>query len=88
MHTINLAKREQLPVILDLQIDVYQSKAESCHNPLIPLLTQTLAELNSEFEKGIVLIAVDEVDQIIGSVRGDVEGETGQIGKLLFLRTK
>lgn len=80
---IEKAEQKDLQIILDLQYLAYQSEARLFHNPDIPPLTQTLAQVESEYEKGIVLKAVDENNEIIGSVRAYFDEGTVYIGKLM-----
>ena len=77
------AERSDLPQILELQYSAYQSEARLLNNFSIPPLTQTLSELEEEHEKGLVLKAVDENGEIVGSVRGHVGSGTLFIGKLM-----
>ena len=68
--------------ILLLQKLAYRSEAELCNNVHIEPLTQTLEQLQSQFDDHIFLKAVaDEI--IVGSVRASVHGETCCIGKLM-----
>lgn len=80
---IRKAEKEDLQRILDLQYLAYQSEAKLFHDPDIPPLKQTLAEVESEYQKGVVLKAVDENNTIIGSVRAYYENDTVYIGKLM-----
>ena len=77
------ANQEDLQSILDLQYLAYQSEAELFHSKKIPPLTQTLEEVNKEYQKGIILKAITENNQIIGSVRARCEKGTVYIGKLM-----
>lgn len=77
------ADRNDLSKILQLQYLAYQSEADLFGRRDIPPLQQTLAEVVCEFEKGIVLKAVDENDEIIGSVRAYEHDGTVFIGKLM-----
>ena len=81
--TILPAQHEDLPEILRLQYLAYQSEAKLCNNPNIPPLTQTLAEVEQEFEKGVFLKAVDENGRIIGSVRAWADDTSVYVGKLM-----
>ena len=65
-----------------LQRLAYQSEALLLNNFSIPPLTQTLAEVETEFQNGIFLKAVED-GRIIGSVRGYVKESTLYIGKLI-----
>ncbi len=80
---IKRAGKNELQEILDLQYLAYQSEAKLFNNSNIPPLRQTLAEVESEYEKGIVLKALDENNTIIGSVRAYYENGTVYIGKLM-----
>lgn len=80
---IHKATREDLRDILQLQYSAYQSEAELLNDYSIQPLTQTLSGLELEYEEGIVLKAVSAQGEIIGSVRGHIEGETLFIGKLI-----
>ena len=79
---IKSATKSDLPAILSLQYLAYQSEAILLQNFSIPPLKQTLAELEAEFESGIILKAV-EGGEIIGSVRARSENGTAYIGKLI-----
>lgn len=83
MLIIEKAQKEDLKTILELQYLAYRSEAELFPNIVIPPLTQTLAEIEDEFQKGIILKAVDEDNAIIGSVRAYLENGTVYIGKLM-----
>ncbi|MBD5097650.1 MAG: GNAT family N-acetyltransferase [Lachnospiraceae bacterium] len=80
---IKKAEKNDLQKILDLQYLAYQSEAKLFNDPNIPPLRQTLAEVESEYQKGIVLKAVDENNTIIGSVRAYHDNDTVYIGKLM-----
>lgn len=80
---IEKAEQKDLHIILDLQYLAYQSEAKLFNNPDIPPLSQTLGEVESEYQKGVVLKAVDENNSIIGSVRAYYDKGTVYIGKLM-----
>lgn len=80
---IEKAEREDLQKILDLQYLAYQSEAKLFNNRDIPPLKQTLEDVFDEYQKGIILKALDEEGKIIGSVRGYLENGTVHIGKLM-----
>ena len=80
---IKKAEKNDLRKILDLQYLAYQSEAKLFNDSNIPPLRQTLAEVESEYQKGIVLKAVDENNTIIGSVRAYYDNNTVYIGKLM-----
>ncbi|MGM9572501.1 MAG: GNAT family N-acetyltransferase [bacterium] len=80
---IKKAEKEDLQEILDLQYIAYQSEAKLFNNPNIPPLKQTLSEVENEYQKGIILKALDENGVIIGSVRAYTANGTAYIGKLM-----
>ena len=77
------AEIQDLPEILSLQKLAYQSEAELVNDDSIPPLTQTIEGLTAEFDKGIILKAVNDRNEIIGSVRGNFSDNTLYIGKLI-----
>lgn len=83
MLNIKKAQKDDLKRILELQYLAYQSEARLFKDPAIPPLKQTLEEVFEEFDKGIILKAIDESDMIIGSVRAYQEKENVYIGKLM-----
>jgi ribosomal protein S18 acetylase RimI-like enzyme len=80
---IEKATFEDLPKILDLQKLAYLSEAKLNNNYSIQPLTQTLDELEKEFDKNIILKLVDDNNEIIGSVRAFEENNRVYIGKLM-----
>lgn len=80
---IRKAEKEDLQRILELQYLAYQSEAKLFNDPDIPPLKQTLAEVECEFQKGIILKAVDVNNTIIGSVRAYYDNDSVYIGKLM-----
>lgn len=81
--TIEKAQKTDLRAILELQYLAYQSEARLFSDQNIPPLKQTLQDLESEYEKGIILKAVDENGNIIGSVRAYCKNGSAFIGKLM-----
>jgi len=80
---ITKAAFEDLPKILDLQKLAYLSEAKLINNYSIQPLTQTLKELENEFEKGTILKLINEKNEIIGSVRAYEENDRVYVGKLM-----
>jgi len=76
------AEYKDIPDILALQRTAYQSEAALLDNYAIPPLRQTLAEVETEFEHGLILKGVLD-GKIIGSVRASSNGHTCFIGKLI-----
>lgn len=68
MH-IECSVQEDLKALLDLQKLAYQSEAELCNDYTIPPLTQTYESICEDFSNMEMLKAVDENDNIVGSVR-------------------
>lgn len=79
---IQKAELCDLKHILDLQYIAYQSEAILLNNFNIPPLKQTIEELEYEFQSGILLKAMNDDGQIVGSIRGKVEGLSLLVGKL------
>ena len=77
------AEYKDLQEILNLQYLAYQSEAELFGSRDIPPLKQTLEEVIDEFNNGIVLKMVDDMGNIIGSVRAKEQNGTVYIGKLM-----
>jgi ribosomal protein S18 acetylase RimI-like enzyme len=87
MHKENIimakAGPADLEAVLALQYLAYQSEAQIYNDFTIQPLTQTLDELRQEFAMSVILKAVNETGEIIGSVRASAEGDTAYIGKLI-----
>ena len=88
MILIKKAQKEDLEEILKLQYLAYQSKAKLFANMDIPPLKQTIEKVYDEFQKGVILKAVDDRGVIIGSVRAYEDGGTVYIGKLMVHPSK
>ncbi len=82
------AEKGDLQKILDLQYIAYQSEARLFKDQDIPPLKQTLADVEKEYQKGIVLKALDDDKTIIGSVRAFCDNGTVYIGKLMVHPSK
>lgn len=80
---IEKAEKDDLEEILELQYLAYQSEAKFFGNMDIPPLKQTIEEVYDEFQKGVILKAIDDRGVIIGSVRAYQGGGTVYIGKLM-----
>lgn len=81
---ISLASFSDLPEILALQRLAFQTEAEILRDWTIQPLTETLEEIQREFEKGPVLKACNEkTGQIVGSIRGQVKDGTLFFAKLV-----
>ena len=79
---ISKAEIYDLPLILALQKLAYQSEAELVGDYSIPPLTQTIDSIIDDFNKGIILKAVNN-NEIIGSVRAYLSENTLHIGRLI-----
>ena len=80
--TIQKASREELQAILQLQYRAYESEARLLNNWNIPPLKQTLAEVEAEWDKGVILKAVED-GKLLGSVRAWEMDGTVYVGKLM-----
>lgn len=74
---------EDLPNVLILQKEAFESEARLVGNYQIPPLTQTLAELEREFPSLVMLKAVEDTGKLVGSVRAKIEKGTACIGRLM-----
>lgn len=79
---IKIANKEDLKEILDLQHICYKENAIRYNDFNIQPLTQSLQELEEEFDRGLILKAEAE-GKIIGSVRAYKNNNTCYIGKLI-----
>ena len=79
---ISRATTEDAPEILALQRLAYQSEAEIYNDYSIEPLTQALEELERDLEEYLYLKAVVR-DRIIGSVRGRIQGDACEVGRLI-----
>ncbi len=79
---IERAKIEDAKEILDLQKLAYQSEAAIYNDYTIPPLTQTLEEIEADFERQVFLKA-SASGRIIGSVRARERQETCLVGRLI-----
>ena len=76
------ADQEDAGEILALQKVAYQSEAKLYGDWAIPPLTQTLPEIEAEFETKVFLKAVRE-ESIIGSVKASLHSGTCLVGRLI-----
>ncbi len=79
---ITLAVIEDAAQILSLQKQAYQSEASIYQDYNIPPLTQTIEEINGEFDSQLFLKVVHGQD-IIGSVRAYSDGFSCFLGRLI-----
>ncbi|MGO9017084.1 MAG: GNAT family N-acetyltransferase [Syntrophobacteraceae bacterium] len=79
---VERASFENAREILDLHKLAYVSEAEIYDDYSIPPLTQTLDQIQADFETRLFLkVSIDGM--IVGSVRGFMERETCHIGRLM-----
>lgn len=83
MFSIQKAEKTDLQSILELQYIAFQSEARLLNNYNIPPLKQKISDIESDFQRGIILKAIDDKGRIVGSVRGYPENDTVNIGKLI-----
>ncbi|OHU85685.1 MULTISPECIES: GNAT family N-acetyltransferase [Pseudoalteromonas] len=69
------------PIILQIQKEAYISEAQLHNDFKIPPLTQSLAELESEFNNMCILKVIWD-GQIIGSGQVKLNGSTSHIGRM------
>jgi ribosomal protein S18 acetylase RimI-like enzyme len=80
--TIVQANIQDTPEILELQKLAYQKEAMLYDDWAIPPLTQTLSEIQTEYENSFFLKAQWE-SRIVGSVRAVIDSDTCRIGRLI-----
>lgn len=83
LMTIQRAVKNDMQEILQLQYLAYQSEAQLFENPNIPPLSQTLEDIEEEFDTGIFLKVQNEDNLIVASVRAFLKDDTLHIGKLI-----
>jgi ribosomal protein S18 acetylase RimI-like enzyme len=79
---IENAKQEDLPAILQLQKLCFREAAERYNDFSIPPLAQTLAGLEDDFRRCVIL-KLETESGIIGSVRAFAQDELVHIGRLI-----
>lgn len=79
---ISLAEKSDLPDILTLQKDCYQSEGEIYNNFEIQPLIQDLASLDIEFRNSAILKGLVD-GEIVASIRGYSKNDSCFIGKLI-----
>ncbi len=80
--SIEIAKVSDAQQILSIQKEAYLSEAEIYDDYNIPPLTQTLKEIESDFDSHTFYVA--KIDgMVVGSVNLKIEGNTGFIGRLI-----
>lgn len=77
-----LATVADAPAIWALQRLAYQSEARLYEDDQLPPLQDSLADLEAAFDRHLFLKAV-AADRLVGSVRGRLEGDTCQVGRLI-----
>jgi GNAT superfamily N-acetyltransferase len=77
------ANVEDAEEILNLQKLAYQREAEIYNDYTIPPLTQSIWDIEAEFESHIFLKALVEGTQLIGSVRAYMRHGTCFVGRLI-----
>ena len=82
MVEITRATITDAQAILALQRLAYQCEAERYNDYGLPPLTETMSELQAEFDRSVFLKAISE-DGICGSVRARDDGTTCFIGRLI-----
>lgn len=79
---IETAKKEDAEEILALQKAAYASEGRLYGDPGLPPLTQTLEEMRADFERQLVLKALEE-GEIVGSVRARMKEGSCLVGRLI-----
>lgn len=82
MNNIQKVQKEDLNDILELQKLCYQEAAERYDDYDIPPLTQTLEEIEKEYESNLIL-KIEDNNKIIASIRAYQDDRTCYIGRLI-----
>lgn len=77
------AEESDLQTILELQHLAYLSEARLLNDYTIPPLRETMEDTRKQFSESVILKAVTQSGDIVGSVRGRLAGETLFVGKLM-----
>ena len=79
------ARPEDLPEILAVQKTAFADEARLVGDWHIPPLTQTLEELARDFHRGVVLKAIADPYELVGTVRAYRVEDSVHIGRLAVL---
>jgi len=79
---IELAVPDDAEEILALQKAAYAGEGRLYRDPQLPPLTQTVEEMRADFERQLVLKAVED-GEIVGSVRARMKGDACLVGRLI-----
>lgn len=77
------AEKGDLEKILQLQKECFKTEGQLYNDFNIPPLTETLDEIEKEFENGVLYLKGEIAGTIVASVRGYIENDTAHIGKLI-----
>ena len=85
MNSVRIIKTEfsDLQAILALQKQAYMLEARAVNNYEISPLAQTIENTIEDYEKGFIYKALDENNNLIGSIRGYIKDGTLYIGKVM-----
>ena len=74
-----------LPAILAVQKTAFADEARLVGDWNLPPLTQTLSELAEDLRKGVMLKALSDRNELVGTVRAQASGLSMHIGRLAVL---
>lgn len=75
--------KKDCKAILSLQKRAFLDEAIKYNDPLMPAMTQTLEQIQEEFDSGVVFFKYEQNNIIIGSVRAVINQKVCNIGKLI-----
>jgi GNAT superfamily N-acetyltransferase len=78
---VELARAEEAPLLLAVQKAAFEQEARACGVRDIPPMTQSLGSFAADLATHVVLTARLE-GQLVGMVRGRLEGQTCHVGRL------
>jgi ribosomal protein S18 acetylase RimI-like enzyme len=80
--TVAAARPGDAGEILTVQRAAYVTEAQLYGEPMLPPLTETLAELAAVLAGEDVVLAARLESRIVGAVRARIDGDTGYVGRL------
>lgn len=82
-YSIRDAVPADASAIADLTRRAFEGQAALYEDQTLPPLSDTASTVLEAMERGIVLVAEDTAGSVIGSVRGEMHGESCLVGRLV-----
>lgn len=81
--TVRLAMPEDAEAIASLTRRAFAQQAALYEDDTLPPLSDTAQTVQAAMERGVVLVAEDAGGMLVGSVRGETQGERCLVGRLV-----